>query len=403
MSRMSMKSESGRHSKRGFELKFGYGLRSRSLKVFEGSSVSLRDDGLKDSCWANIPPEILREVLKKIESSQETWPLRQNVVACSGVCKAWRHMMKDIVKIPGVSGMLTFPISLKQPGPRNNTLIQCYIKRNSSSQTYYLYLNLNEASNEDGKFLLAAKKCRRPTFNDYIISLNSTGISKEGSSYIGKLRSNFLGTKFTVYDALPPNNEVKVAKSLSTRLLGIKQVSPTMPVGNYSIARISYDLNVLGSRGPRRMQCTMDSIPASSIEPRGVAPIQTEFPRSNFESCPPSSLPLFRSKSTRTESIQSEKEKMLILKNKSPRWHERLQCWCLNFNGRVTVASVKNFQLVAYTEDGEGGVGVEHEDVVLQFGKVGKDLFTMDYQYPISAFQAFAICLSSFETKIACE
>ncbi|KAK9113902.1 hypothetical protein Syun_020699 [Stephania yunnanensis] len=43
----------------------------------------------------------------------------------------------------------------------------------------------------------------------------------------------------------------------------------------------------------------------------------------------------------------------------------------------------------------------EHEKVILQFGKVGKDLFTMDYRYPISAFQAFAICLSSFDTKIA--
>jgi hypothetical protein len=27
----------------------------------------------------------------------------------------------------------------------------------------------------------------------------------------------------------------------------------------------------------------------------------------------------------------------------------------------------------------------------------------MDYGYPLSAFQAFAICLSSFDTKLACE
>ena len=39
----------------------------------------------------------------------------------------------------------------------------------------------------------------------------------------------------------------------------------------------------------------------------------------------------------------------LILRNKAPRWHEQLQCWCLNFRGRVTIASVKNFQLVAGT------------------------------------------------------
>lgn len=152
-------------------------------------------------------------------------------------------------------------------------------------------------------------------------------------------------------------------------------------------------------RGPRRMQCIMDSIPVSSIEPDGVAPTQTAFLPGNFESFP--SLPFFRSKSTRSDSFRSgplstPKDEMLVLKNKTPRWHDQLQCWCLNFNGRVTVASVKNFQLVASLEN-------EDENVILQFGKVGKDVFTMDYQYPISAFQAFAICLSSFDTKIACE
>jgi hypothetical protein len=74
------------------------------------------------------------------------------------------------------------------------------------------------------------------------------------------------------------------------------------------------------------------------------------------------------------------------------------------------VASVKNFQLVAAAAAGGnsgGGSGLspesQSERIILQFGKVGKDMFTMDYGYPISAFQAFAICLSSFETRIACE
>lgn len=149
------------------------------------------------------------------------------------------------------------------------------------------------------------------------------------------------------------------------------------------------------------MQCVMDAIPARAVEPGGVAPTQTEFLHSNPDSFP--SLPFFRSTSTRMENFESgENGGMLVLRNKAPRWHEQLQCWCLNFNGRVTVASVKNFQLVASPENGVAA-GQEHENVILQFGKVGKDVFTMDYQYPISAFQAFAICLSSFDTKIACE
>ncbi|KAL6563848.1 Tubby-related protein 3 [Orobanche gracilis] len=381
-------------------------MRSRSHRVVEDHSLNVVD-AMRQSCWANMPSELLRDVLARIEESDCSWPQRKNVVACGGVCRSWREIMKEIVRNLEVSGKLTFPISLKQPGPRN-TVIQCFIKRDRGTQTYHLYLNLSPASNDDGKFLLAARRCRRPTYTDYIISLNADDVSKGSNSYIGKLRSNFLGSKFTIYDAQPPNFGAKVTKSRSIRLVGLRQISPRVPAGNYPVAHASYELNVLGSRGPRRMQCVMDSILASAIEPDGVAPTQTAFIHGNFESFP--ALPFFRSKSTRTDSFRSgpltaaPKNEMLVLKNKAPRWHDQLQCWCLNFNGRVTVASVKNFQLVASVENGVSGSGQEeHENVVLQFGKVGKDIFTMDYRYPVSAFQAFAICLSSFDTKIACE
>ncbi|CAK8572846.1 unnamed protein product [Lathyrus sativus] len=392
--------------RKGFEMKFGYSMRSKSQSHCDVNVTdsSLVVDGLRQSCWANMPPELLRDVLMRIETSDDAWPARKNVVACAGVCRSWRELMREIVKPPQTSSKLTFPISLKQPGPRDS-LIQCYIKRNRNSQTYYLFLCLNQASTDDGKFLLAARKCRRATHTDYIISLNLDDVSRGSSTYVGKLRSNFLGTKFTVYDAHPPIYGAKVAKSRSTKLVSLKQVSPRVPAGNYPIVHVSYDLNVLGSRGPRIMQCVMDAIPAAAVEPGGEAPTQTRFLHSRNDSSP--SIPFFRSKSTRAENLQSvvpltsQDEGMLVLRNKAPRWHEQLQCWCLNFNGRVTVASVKNFQLVASPNNGVSEQA--QENVILQFGKVGKDVFTMDYQYPISAFEAFAICLSSFDTKIACE
>ncbi|KAK4283555.1 hypothetical protein QN277_000495 [Acacia crassicarpa] len=381
-------------------------MRSRSRRVVQdGSSMAEPvTDGLKQSSWANMPQELLREVLLRIENSESSWPPRKSVVACAGVCRSWREITKEIVKPPEVSAKITFPISVKQPGPRDN-LLQCFIKRNRSSQTYYLFLSLTSALADDGKFLLAAHKCRRPTCTDYVISLNADDMSNGSYTYIGKLRSNFLGTKFTIYDGQPPHAGAKLSKSRSSRLVNLKQVSPRVPTGNYPVAHISYELNVLGSsRGPRRMNCVMDSIPVSAIEPGGVAPTQTDFSLSNIDVFP--SFPFFRSKSKHMEKSESgplgeQKDGVLVLRNKSPRWHEQLQCWCLNFHGRVTVASVKNFQLVASPENGVAGP--EHEKIILQFGKVGKDLFTMDYRYPISAFQAFAICLSSFDTKIACE
>jgi hypothetical protein len=61
-------------------------------------------------------------------------------------------------------------------------------------------------------------------------------------------RSNFLGTKFTVYDAHPPYDGAVVSKSRSARVVGLNQVSPRIPAGNYPVSQISYELNVLGSR-----------------------------------------------------------------------------------------------------------------------------------------------------------
>ncbi|KAK9136327.1 hypothetical protein Syun_015657 [Stephania yunnanensis] len=203
------------------------------------------------------------------------------------------------------------------------------------------------------------------------------------------------------------------SNSRSNRRIHSKQVSPRVPAGNYNVATISYELNVLRSRGPRRMQCTMYSIPTAAIQEGGIAPTPTAFPQSLEERhsllsspSPKSKEPLMdagtSSLSAAPGSGQGIREP-LLLKNKSPRWHDQLQCWCLNFRGRVTVASVKNFQLVASVKPSHNISLAEQEKVILQFGKIGKDIFTMDYRYPLSAFQAFAICLSSFDTKPACE
>jgi len=85
---------------------------------------------------------------------------------------------------------------------------------------------------------------------------------------------------------------------------------------------------------------------------------------------------------------------VIQLKNKTPRWNEALNAYCLNFSGRVTEASVKNFQLVT---------DMDPDNVVLQFGKLTDSCFTCDFMWPLSPLQAFCICLSSFDHKLACE
>ncbi|XP_008784162.2 tubby-like F-box protein 8 isoform X1 [Phoenix dactylifera] len=418
----------GSLSRRGFEVRLSGHHRGKS----QGAVHEVHDQPvvIQNSCWASLPPELLRDVIKRLEESENTWPSRKNVVACAAVCRSWREMCKEIVRSPEFCGKLTFPLSLKQPGPRDGT-IQCFIKRDKSTLTYHLYLCLSPAVLvENGKFLLSAKRTRRTTCTEYIISMDADNISRSSNTYIGKLRSNFLGTKFLIYDTQPAHNGAALSQPGKTsKRFYSKKVSPKVPSGSYVIAQVTYELNVLGTRGPRRMHCIMHSIPASALDAGGTVPGQPDhlLPRSLDDS--------FGSMSFSKSSIMDRsmdfsssrfcdiaggprgigdeedeaKERPLILRNKAPRWHEQLQCWCLNFRGRVTVASVKNFQLIAATQPAAGAptpsqpAPPEHDKILLQFGKVAKDMFTMDFRYPLSAFQAFAICLSSFDTKLACE
>lgn len=296
------------------------------------------------------------------------------------------------------------------------------------------------AEGERDKLLLAAKRIRRATSTEFVISLVADDFSRASSTYVGKLRqvsllymqilfssilyiscwklirrsfarSNFLGTKFTTCDSQPPCDAATQQNSRSSRRFNSKQVSPRVPACNYNVGTVSYELNILRTRGPRRMQCAMHSIPVSSIQEGGTAPTPTLFPQVYDEQFSPS--PSLKDKEPVTDlnsspllespHVSDPGAEPLVLKNKSPRWHEQLQCWCLNFRGRVTVASVKNFQLVAAVDPSHNVSAEQQEKVILQFGKIGKDIFTMDYRYPLSCFQAFAICLSTFDTKPACE
>ncbi|BAS91752.1 Os04g0687900, partial [Oryza sativa Japonica Group] len=164
----------GTLSKRSFEVKIsGFSGRHRGKSIGPSSELDDTPVVAQQSKWAGLPPELLRDVMKRLEEDDSNWPSRKDVVACASVCTTWRDMCKDIVRNPEFCGKLTFPVSLKQPGPRDG-VIQCFIKRDKSKLTYHLYLCLSSAVlDETGKFLLSAKRSRRTTHTDYIISMDS--------------------------------------------------------------------------------------------------------------------------------------------------------------------------------------------------------------------------------------
>ncbi|KAG9143784.1 hypothetical protein Leryth_011447 [Lithospermum erythrorhizon] len=275
-----------------------------------------------------------------------SWPGWRDVVACVGVCKSWRETMKE-------------------PGPRDAP-IQCFIRRDKTSSIYRLYLGLSpDLSSDACKLLLVAKKVKRTIRTYFLISLVPDDFSRTSDKYMGRIRSNIFGTKFSMYDSQPR------CKSAPESIGCFRENSNSEKLSNrYPVAAITYELNLLRSRGPRRMLCTMDTIPVAAIREGGNVPTPD-----TFSSGPHGKLKTQAATSGRTQSLSGNENSRtpLVLKNQAPRWHEQLRCWCLNFNGRVTVASVKNFQLVAVFDSLQDEPNTKTDRVVLQFGKIGKD------------------------------
>ncbi|XP_064346090.1 tubby-related protein 2 [Camelus dromedarius] len=241
--------------------------------------------------------------------------------------------------------------------------VQCCIRRDKRGvdkgmfPCYYLYLEVPDGQKY---FLLAARKRKRSKTSNYLISLDPTDLSREGDNFVGKVRSNVLGTKFSIFD-----NGVNPEK---------KNFFPETTRIRKELGAVCYETNVLGFRGPRKMTVIIPGIDAQNQR------ISVQ-PQNEQESL------LSRLQRGATQGLA-------LLQNKAPSWSDDSGTYVLDFHGRVTRASVKNFQIV-------------HPDdpnyVVLQFGRVAPDAFTMDFCFPLCPLQAFAICLSIFNGKLACE
>ena len=86
---------------------------------------------------------------------------------------------------------------------------------------------------------------------------------------------------------------------------------------------------------------------------------------------------------------------LVVLRSREPMYNESAKAYQLNFGGRVTCPSIKNFQLYDVRDP--------RQETVVQFGKVSEDRFVLDFRYPVSVMQAFCMALSTFDGKMMCD
>ena len=99
-----------------------------------------------------------------------------------------------------------------------------------------------------------------------------------------------------------------------------------------------------------------------------------------------------------------------VLNNKAPLWNEHSQVYQLDFGGRVTQESAKNFQIefkgkqvrARFLNASQFILNRIFIDLgqVMQFGRIDGNAYTLDFQYPFSAVQAFAVALANVTQRL---
>jgi hypothetical protein len=136
---------------------------------------------------------------------------------------------------------------LMRPVPQEAGTLLCSIRRNKSTfrkmfPTYRLYMKMPDGAD---LFLMVSKKRSGQKTSNYLISMSEDDLARKSPNYLGKLRANFVGTEFRVYDNGSNPDDIdnddedeKGASSEARQELGV----------------VLYESNVMGARGPRKMQ-----------------------------------------------------------------------------------------------------------------------------------------------------
>lgn len=299
---------------------------------------------------------LMTEEERKKSQSQSVQPKALRIYGSPSVWPPW----KGVPNFASSSRPDTFPTLLyhffTRPLNPHAGKILCHITREIDGighfnyNKFVLYLE-NETGPQPTAVGIRHSGAMSTSFDIKLLT-NGRVDDTKGALTIAKMECNFLGTQFLLHNAVPGHQGK--AKDLCC---------------------VFYEANRMGKGGPRKMRVGIpdleESKPEYKVFPHGATGTD--------------------SMATALQSINAKN--LVPMLNKPPKWNEAKGAYSLDFGGRVTRASVKNFQLVDALHD------PEHHNVILQHGRVAQDKFTMDVQHPMSLLQAFAVCLSSLDQK----
>ena len=256
---------------------------------------------------------------------------------------------------------------LLSPGPLEDIKCRVSIVKKGCFFTKKYFTFILDDSNVT---ILVAKHTRRAngasTF--LIYSSDTPGRALEKQQPVARLHANMMGTE---YSLITDNDEKKI-------------VEPSLeyPYHQHDLCAVAFAPNILGRKGPRKVTAILPKLVATGESAWHLMPVSTGSG---------SLIGRYRDAVIRSKDPSNM---CIMLHNRPPQWNPNLSAYCLNFNGRVTRPSVKNFQLASKEDPNR---------IILQFGRVGSKEFALDYAFPMGPLQAFATALSAIDRKLGFE
>ncbi|KAH8054982.1 hypothetical protein JL722_8398 [Aureococcus anophagefferens] len=309
------------------------------------------------------------------------------------------------------------------PAPSGGgVVVRCFIERNRSGRHALFPLYKLYADHEDGtgRLLVAARKLPGNGTSHYAFSTSPADLYKARGNrsrhYLGKLRANGATSEYTLFSAgdKPPAGAAGAGAPPRWR--------PARDA-RCEMAAVAFSSKRSAPTNPRRMEV---AVPQTRWRPRGaddgprhdddlddgVVAVASFRPARDQDSlCHTLNL-------AQGQGAQNvlHADRIAVLHMRESKYDPLSSC-LVDFKARANMASVKNFQLVKsspvedhmkkeyFAPGGEGARENPNPDaaqpIILQMGKVGKNCFNMDYQFPMSMLQAFATCIARFDTRVA--
>ncbi|EQC37630.1 hypothetical protein SDRG_05223 [Saprolegnia diclina VS20] len=282
-------------------------------------------------------------------------------------------------------------------------VLKCFIERNRVGQNRLspVYTLLVEVNSSSGRPILYCRQKATSQFSShFVFSLNKEDLflsrAMRSKQFLGKLRSDTRKMEYALFDQGDNPEDIDSDCEIDDEIR--QHIRAQLCIIRYHNMKKDH---------PRKMEVIIPSINETGTGYLDWRPITRDQAMET----------LFNEISQKGGENVIEADKFICMHKRETQYDPLSSC-IVDFRSRATCVSVKNFQMVhsqpldqdryrdayiaahaGYHYDDEGTVSVPQEHVLLQMGRVGQNCFNMDFQYPLSMLQAFAICISRFDSK----